>query len=419
MTDTILTHDMIAQRALFDLKNELTFAKNVYKGYTSEFHSVGGYKKGDSVRIHLPNKYRVQDGAGITLVDTYETNTTVTVDKHKHVALDFTSKQLTLDIENFSRKYIRPAVIALANYVDYDGCAEILNLYNEVGTPGTAPSTFQVLADAAERMDNEAVPRTDRVAVTSPKAHWALAAGELKGVFVQNMVETLIRKGFIGNFALMDFFMDQNIRTHTSGTGQDKMDGATIQIQAIPSELSATIALKGFAVGETLTAGTVFDVGTVIGNNPVSGEAWEDDQLRQFVVTTTTAADASGFMLTLPISPKIVSSAADAIYLPYQTVVDLPAVNDYITGTHSVASQGYKQNACFHPDCFALTMVPFEAPDSAGQSVKWSTATDDDLGLAITFASGYDISNYKEIYRLDILYGWDTIRGELGVRITG
>ena len=176
--DTILTHDMIAERALFDLKNEVTFSRNVYKGYTSEFHSVGGYEKGNSVRIHLPNKYRTQSGNVAVLVGTYETNTTVTVDVHEHVALDFTPEQLTYDIEAFSRKYIRPAVIALGNKVDYDGCAEIPKLYNQVGTPGTTPSTFKVLADAALRMDNEAVPRTDRVSVLSPKAHWSMADGE-------------------------------------------------------------------------------------------------------------------------------------------------------------------------------------------------------------------------------------------------
>ena len=418
MADTILTHSMIAERALFDLKNELTMARNVYKGYSSEFHSVGGYKKGDSVTIHLPNKYRVQDGASIVLADTNETSTTVTVDQHKHIALDFTSKQLTLDIESFSRKYIRPATIALANKVDLDGCAEYANLYNVLGTAGTTPSTFGVLADVALRMDNEAVPREDRVAVLSPKAHWTMADGELKSVFQQQMVDTLIRKGFVGRFALMDFFMDQNVQTHTTGTGASECDGATVQVKTQPSEGDTSIALKGFTTGNTLLAGDVFTISTVAGVNPVSGAAWEGNELRQFVVTATATADGSGDM-TVSVSPAIISSAAGSKVLPYQTVNDIPAVNDYITCKLGTASTAYPQNMCFHPDCFALTMVPFEAPQSAGQSVKWATATDDDLGLAITFASAYDISNYKEIYRLDILYGWDTIRPELGVRLTG
>jgi hypothetical protein len=418
MTDTILTHDMIAERALFDLSNQLTFAKNVYTGYSKEFHGVGGYKKSNSVRVQKPNKYVVQDGATISLVDTYERETTVTVDLHKHVALDFTAVQLKTDIESFSKKYIKPATEALANYVDYTGCAEVTNLYNMVGTGGTTPASFGVLADAAERLDNEAVPRDSRVAIFSPRGHWKMADGELKALFSQQLVETMIRKGFIGRFALADMYMDQNMQSYTTGSGVSKCDGETVQVKTQPAEEATSIALKNFAENETLLAGDVITFSTVAGVNPMSRAAWENNQLRQFVVTATATADASGDM-TVNLSPAIISSAATSKALPYQTVNDLPAVNDYVTAHIQTNSTAYMQNAMFHPNTFCLTMLPFDPPQSAGQSVKWATATDEQLGLSITFASGFDISNYKEIYRLDILFGWDTIYPDLGCRITG
>ena len=169
---------MIAERALFDLQNQLTMAQHVYRGYNREFQtSIGGYKKGASVTIHLPNKFRTKSGAGIDPVATVENSTTVTIDVHRHVALDFLETDLTLKIEDFSRKYTNPAVIALANYVDLGGCSEYVNIYNLVGIPGTTPATFGVIADAAERMDNEAVPRSERVCLFSPKAHWSMADG--------------------------------------------------------------------------------------------------------------------------------------------------------------------------------------------------------------------------------------------------
>ena len=96
----------------------------------------------------------------------------------------------------------------------------------------------------------------------------------------------------------------------------------------------------------------------------------------------------------------------------------LPANGAVLTvvGTEATA---YPQNLAFHPDCFALTMVPFVRPKSAGQSVLWAQASDPQLGISITVSTAFDITNYKENTRLDILYGWDTIRPELGVRITG
>jgi len=413
MANVILTHTMLAERALFDLKNQLTFCQHVFTGYRDEFHAVGGFKKGNSVRVQLPNRYRAKEQVTMDAVDVKERSTTVTVDVQAHVALQITGQQLTLNIEDFSKKVIKPAIIGLANSVDYNGCGEYVNIYNMVGTPGVTPSTFGFLADAAGRMDNEAITREDRVAVLSPKAHWSMADGELKSVFQQNMVDTLIRKGFIGRFALMDFFMDQNIRTHTVGVRVTD----TGAIEAAPSEGAESIALKGFTAGDIIAAGDIVTIQTVAGVNPISGGVWEGSELRQFVATAAlTLTDGTG---TLAISPKIYSSAADEEYLSIQTVKDLPAVNDIVTVVSGASGASHPQNLLFHPHAFALTCVPLAAPMSAGQSVKWGQAKDEDLGLAITVSTDWDSTNFRENTRIDILYGLDTIEAEYAVRGTG
>ena len=414
MADNFLTHSMIAERALFDLQNQLTMSKHVYKGYNREFNApVGGYKKGTSVTIQLPNKFRAKDGVALDVVGIQEQSTTVTVDKQKHVAWDFLETDLTLKIAEFSRKYIRPATITLANVVDLGGCSEYVNLYNMVGTPGTTPATFGVLADAATRMDNEAIPRTDRLCVFSPKAHWSMADGELKGVFQQNIVDKLLRKGFIGNFALMDFFMDQNIQTHLVG---HHSSGANPVMNGATAEGATSIVTNGWSGANGLKKGDVFTIANVVGVNPISGQAWEGNELRQFTVTADVLDVVAD--MTIAISPKIYSAAAAGDYLPYQTVVALPVNGAAITvvGTEDLS---YPQNMAYHPDCFALTMVPYARPKSAGQSVMWGQANDPQMGLSITISTGFNITTYLEVTRLDILYGWDTIRPELGLRITG
>lgn len=413
MANTILTHDMLAQRLLIDLKNQLTFSMKVYRGYRDEYHAVGNFKKGSTVRIELPNRYRAKDGATLDLVDTYETSTTVVVDTQKHVALTFTGQELTLDIEAFSRKHLVPAAIALANKVDNDGLAMYTGIYNQMGTPGTTPSTYKALTDCAERLDNESIISEGRVGVLSPGATWSMADGELKSVFDQQNVRKLTEKGFQGStYAGIDLYMDQNVATHTVGN-----HGGSPNVATAPSEGDTSIALQGFNAGDTLLTGDVFTIASVAGVNPVSGDAWENNQLRQFVVTADATADGSGDV-TVSISPTIYSSAAGETYLPYQTVNDLPAVGDEVTVV-GAANGAYAQNLIFRPEAFALTMVPFERPRSAGQSVAWAQATDEDIGLSITLTDSWDATNYRNITRADILYGWDVIQPEYAVRLTG
>lgn len=415
MANVILTHDMLAARALFDLKNELTFSRHVFTGYRNEFHAVGGFKKGNSVRVQLPNRFRAKEAVVMDAIELEERNTTVTVDIQAHVALQITGQEMTFDIEKMSEKVIRPAIIALANKVDYDGMGEYVNVYNQVGTPGTTPATFGVLADGATRMDNEAISREGRVAVLSPKAHWSMADGELKSVFQQNMVDTLIRKGFIGRFALMDFFMDQNVRTHTVGTRVSD----TGQVATTSSEGATTLALKGFTSGDIIAAGDVFTIESVAGVNPISGGVWEGSELRQFVNNTELTIGAGGTGTLTSISPKIYSSAANEDFLPIQTVNDLPAVNDVVTIVSGASASAHPMNLLFHPHAFALTMVPIAKPMSAGQSVAWGQATDEDLGLAVTVSTDWDSTNFRENTRIDVLYGWDTIEPEYACRLTG
>ncbi len=417
MANVHLTQDMLVQRLLFEVKNQLTFSEHVFKGYRDEYHAVGGFKKGSVVRIPLPNKYRAVKAVGVSVVDTYDRSTTVDVDVQAHVALRFTGQELTLDLERFARRHLVPAAITLANTVDADGLEETLNIYNLVGTPGTPPATFRFLADAAEKMDNEAVPRVGRVGVFSPKAHWSMAAGELKSLFNEAIVDTMVRKGFIGKFALTDFFMDQNVVNHTTGTGDAECDGSTVQVNASPAEGATAIVLKGMSGGLTLTPGTVFTIAAVVGVNPVSGKAWEGNELRQFVVTSL--ATESGTITVNVDPPFISSSATSTTLLPHQTIVTLPQTNAVVTTYSQAASTAFPQNIFMHPETFALTMVPFEKPESAGQSVKWAQATDEDLGLSITLTTYWDGDNFRETHRADILYGWDTIRPELAVRGTG
>jgi len=250
------------------------------------------------------------------------------------------------------------------------------------------------------------------MSIILPKAVASMSIGEMKALFSSKIVEQMVTTGFAGKVPFAGFmcYMDNNVYSHTGGTAESlgTMNGGT-------SEGATGLVVTGATSGGTVTKGDILTVAAVNAVNPISGVAWEGSQLRKFVCTaTTTLSSGNG---TIPVSPRMYSSAAASKNLPYQTIDTIPQTSAAVTLVNRATDgAAYAQNMLFHPNCFALTVLPFAKPESAFQ---WATATDPDLGLSISISSDYDISNFLEITRLDILFGWDTIYPELGVRMTG
>jgi hypothetical protein len=137
MSNTLLTPSIIAKRALMVLRNNLVMGARVNRQYKNEFVKVGS-----TVTIRKPNRFTVSSGASLDVQGLAEPSTSIVVNNQKHVDFTFSSVELTLTIEEFSKRYIDPAMEALANKVDFDLCALYKDVYNTVGTAGTTPSTF-------------------------------------------------------------------------------------------------------------------------------------------------------------------------------------------------------------------------------------------------------------------------------------
>src|SRR6266545_4168464 len=140
MSNTLLTIGMITRRALMVLENNLSFTKQVNREYDSRF-AVSGAKIGTVLDIRIPPRYTVSTTVPLAVQDATETKTTLTLSNQHHVDLSFTSQDLTLSIDDFSERFITPALGALANKIDATGMAEYWNVSNAVGTPGTPPAS--------------------------------------------------------------------------------------------------------------------------------------------------------------------------------------------------------------------------------------------------------------------------------------
>ena len=134
--NTLLTTDMITREALRLLHQKLNFIGRVNRNYDSQF-AKSGAKIGDTARIRLPSQYTVSDGAVIEVQDSVQENTSLTINKRKHIAMDFTDEELALDLDNFSELHLQPAMAVLAAAVESDMITNVYkDVYNQINNVG-------------------------------------------------------------------------------------------------------------------------------------------------------------------------------------------------------------------------------------------------------------------------------------------
>lgn len=420
-TNIFLTPTIIAREALRLLKNNLVMGNLVYRAYETEF--PGSPKKGGTVTIRKPVKFlvtksRVRSSSVIT-----EQSITLEVATQAHVSWAFHMVDLTLSIEEYSERYIRPAAAALANTVDADLCALYDDVWNTVqeSSAGHGPETFMVFGKAMQRLDEEAAPPEDRVVVFNPAANWSVA-NALSGLYAPEPATTAIRKGKLGRVAGCDIYMDQNIKVHT--TGQWCTATADVSTSRLAIHSSATVP-TGIVVGATpnqrisilggyystsiapFETGDVLTIADVYAVNPMSGES--TGSLRNFVITADAvySTESTTANVWVSIQPDIINTG------PYKTVSTIPAAGSRVTPVMEEPGKNYPQNLAFHKNAFALCMVPLEKPDG-----QWGSSITED-GVSIRLVKTYSIDQDDEIIRCDILYGVKTIYPELAVRILG
>lgn len=400
MANTLLTISMITRESLRVLKNELAFAKGVSRQYDDQFANKDA-QIGSSINIRKPVRYVVSDGATLTNQDVADQSSTLTLDSQKHVGLRFTSKELALNIGEFSARYIKPAVCALANKIDYDGLAMYKQVYNSVGSPGTTPATFKVMVDAGTKLSENGTPLDDMRSICFNPAASGEMADALKGLFQsQDLIKKQYEKGLMGLAAGFNIKMDQNVRQHTVGA-----HGGT-PLVAGAAQSGSTLVTDGWTSGATtLKEGDIFTLANVFSVNPQSRES--TGNLQQFVVTADISDTTGG--ITMAISPAIAATGA------FQNVDALPADNAAIT-VLGTASTLYPQNMAYHKDAFVLGSADLPLPGGVDMAARVSDA---DSGLSMRLVRAYDINNDRFPCRLDVLYGWKAVYPELACRIVG
>lgn len=381
----------MTREALRILHQKLNFIGRINRDYDDSF-AKSGAKIGSQLKIRLPNQYTVRTGAALSAQDTTESSTTLTVSTQKGVDLNFTSVDLTLSLDDFSKRILQPAMAVLAANIEADAMNMFLDVYNAVNNVGSAITFNKVLTGRKVLNDNLTPIDSSRTCLLNTQDNVDLV-DSLKGLFQSaDQIEEQYLEGAMGTTAGFKFYENTLIPTSTTGTDASNctVNGAS---QTGSSITISNGSNKTFAVG---------DVVTFAGCNRCHPETKADTGvLQQFVVTSAVTAGGT----TLNISPAIVTSGAT------QNVIASPTNSGTVTKVGS-ASTVYKPSVVFHKDAFTFATADLVMP----QGVDFSAREVMD-GISMRIVRQYDINNDKFPCRLDVLYGYKTIRPQLACRI--
>jgi hypothetical protein len=390
---------MITRKALEILENNLVLTRNVNRQYDDSF-AVEGAKIGSTLRIRLPDRALVTDGAALQVQDDNEQFTTLTVSTQKHIGVNFTSAELTMQLDDFAERVLKPRISQLASSIDADVANAYKTIGQSVGTPGTTPSTSLVLLQAQQKLNESAAVMSPRYATVNPAANAGLVEG-MKGLF--NPTDTIskqFKNGMMGTGVLGydEINMSQSIKQHTTGTraATGNTTGA-----AVTSEGSSTLTLT-VGSGELLAVGDVFTIADCYAVNPQTRES--TGSLFQFVVL---ASSTSTTTATVTVAPMY--SAASAL----ATMLTLPANSKAVVFVGTASTQ-YPQNLIYHKDAITFATADLLLPqgvDMAARSVH--------NGISLRVVRQYDINNDRLPCRIDVLYGFSTIRPQMACRMWG
>jgi hypothetical protein len=390
---------MITRKALEILENNLVLTRNVNRQYDDSF-AVEGAKIGSTLRIRLPDRALVTDGAALQVQDDNEQFTTLSVSNQKHIGVNFTTAELTMQLDDFAERVLKPRISQLASSIDADVANAYRTIGNSVGTPGTTPSTSFVLLQAQQKLNENAAVMSPRYATVNPAANAGLVEG-MKGLFnPTDTVSKQFKNGMMGTGVLgfEEINMSQSIKQHLTGTRA--ATGATTGA-AVTAEGATTLTLT-VGSGETINPGDVFTIADCFAVNPQTRES--TGSLFQFVALASTTATTTATVTVAPIY-----SANHAL----ATVNALPANSKAVVFV-GAPSQQYAQNLVYHKDAITFATADLLLPqgvDMASRAVH--------NGISLRIVRQYDINNDRMPCRIDVLYGYGVIRAPMATRIWG
>lgn len=410
MSNTLKVIDMVAKEALRIAHEKATFIATVDRSYDDSYAKTGA-KIGNTLRVRNPNQYVRRQGSRVMDVqDQDESTQTITMATQDGVDMRFNSAELTLDTDNpnavdlFSKRYIEPAVSQLVSGIDGDCIVQATkDTYNVVGTPGTvvgASSDITALGNARSRLNQGLAPKDMNRAIQLDSITMASIVNGNKALFLpDNQIKKAFTEGFYSRSAMADFY--ENERTYRHTVGSD----VTVNTSSSAAVTDGGTNITMNSTDGNINAGDVFTVAGVYACHPETKQSL--GYLQQFVATaaSTGAVTVSPATYLTGAKKNVVSATSGTL-----ATTDFNSKAMTFVGT---ASTAYQQNLMYHKEAFTFVTADLPLMDDAHKCVR---KTMDGLSMRVWMAS--DIRNDELLMRIDILYGFKTLRPAWACRIT-
>ncbi len=379
MANTFLTPSVIAQEALMLLESNMVLGNLVYRDHAKEFT---GAKVGDTVSVARPASFVANEYDGATLVvqDAVESSVSLQLEKHFDTSFKVSSKQMTLEIKDFSQQLLQPAMLSIAEAID-TYVSTVLAKIGTVAPDGTAagnkPTTIGGVASIRQAVFQNKIPRP-WYGVVSPTYETSLLSidGLMKANERGDDGEAL-REARMGRSFGIDWWGAHNLDDSAFTTGT-QTSGA-IAADAAKGALSVAYDTGAVAAG-TLKVGDIVDFGTY--------------GMYAIAAANTAVTNAGTLTFAEPLRTAIPDTTAFTVY----------------DGGGNVL---YKRGMVFNPNAITLAVVPLALPGS-----NQNAAYVNYRGMALRVVYDWDKDAKSDVVSIDTLCGAKMIDGALATVIT-
>jgi hypothetical protein len=397
---------MVTREALKVAHESCSFISTTDRQYDDSFAKTGA-KIGGTLRVRKPNQYvRTQGSRVMDVQDQTEVNGTITVATQDHVDMRFNSVELALSMDDFSKRYIEPAVKVLVSGIEADFIAASTKaVWNSVGTAGTPITTLVVPGAARAKLNQGLAPKDSNRSIQMDSVTMGGLVNGVAAYFNPSAaISSQFKEGLVARTAMADYFENERLWTLTNS---DDVSGSTNAAAGVTDGGNLIKIYTDVAIAKQ-SVGQIFTVAGVYACHPETKVAFP--HLQQFVITavetgTTGTTVAPTIYLTGPRKNVVSSTGAE---------LATTAFNSQVLAFQGVASASYVTPLMYHKEAFQFVTADLPIMDDASKCVR---RVQDGLSMRVWQAS--DIRNDEQLMRIDILYGFAALRPEWACRMIG
>ena len=377
MANLFITPTMVARDAAITLANMLVLGNLVARDKESVFK---GGKVGDSIKVTIPPSVtEASEFTGTTVAtDVDESEIDLTLEHHFYKRADITTKQASLEMDDFTRTIIEPRMKGIQMSIDkYIGKQLQVFRKNIAGTVGNRPSTVAHIGAGSKALNDLFLRDDGRVGLIDTTVEQSLLAiTTLTSADYVGPDYAAVRNASLGHRLGYDWVRNANLGAFVRSDVANSIAG-TVLTNGTPAIGATEVPIDGItgATG-TIYAGTVF---TMAG-----------DTTRYVVRKDATIA---GNATTLTVAPALVAAPGDGALLTFEAA-------------------GY-MNLLFHPNAVAAAIIAPE-PLWGGNSVVQSYG-----GISVRVSQDSSISTLANSIVIDVLVGARVINPDGGCLICG